>query len=552
MGDIAAGKGTYVVANGLLPGTTVYLYIYSSPQLIGSAVADSSGTASINAVIPPGLPPGDHKIVATGTGINSQPVQAISAFRLNANDTVLAYSPPAQVSGSLSSLQSNIERALNAGKPLYDIKLHPGAVGSIALATGTFVGLTGAGGLTRISHPTQAKLASVVTKKLKAVKKEAAGRGDLSKSWKSPGTSKTDHWIKELTVKSGRFSAVLPRVLVDGAWARAMFGAAGFSLWGFGIVIGVLSSVQVKYQALPPKLIFVLIIVALGILDSAAGAVAWAAIALLALVTGHITNWSELRTILGMFVLFSSISLLAHAIRPLRRDQEGSLLQKFDRLADYVMPPIFLAFAASSMFKALNGLSGFELVSKSEFGKLRLVVIIFFVIRLLLEDITLFWYPQRSLACQPGKLSSQSQTSVWLTIIGKTSVFILIASPFFGLGKYTFIAAVLTASMMILKVFEEKLPNSVQINKWLPRGVANFLLMMVIGIYVSGWILGAHPSDQKIKSTYALIMVPGIIAGLIATFGREGGIWPENWHKRLLGALVWLTALGLVLGFITL
>ena len=105
---------------------------------------------------------------------------------------------------------------------------------------------------------------------------------------------------------------------------------------------------------------------------------------------------------------------------------------------------------------------------------------------------------------------------------------------------------------MILKIFEEKLPNSAQLNKWLPRGVANFLFMMVVGIYVSGWILGAHPSDQKIKSTYALIMVPGIIAGLVATFGREGGIWPENWHKRLLGGLVWFTALGLVLGFITL
>src|ERR1019366_3083226 len=256
-------------------------------------------------------------------------------------------------------------------------------------------------------------------------------------------------------------------------------------------------SIHVKYQALPPKLIFVLIIVALGLLDSAAGAFAWAAISLLALVTGHLTNWPELRTILGMFVLFSSISLLAHAIRPLRRSQDGSWLQKFDRLADYVMPPIFLAFAASSMFKALNGLSGLELVNKSQFGELRLVVIIFFLIRMLLEDITLSWYPQRSLACQPGKLSSQSQSSVWLTIFGKTTIFILIAAPFSGLGKYTFIAAVLTAAMMILKVFEEKLPNSAKLNKWYPRGVVNFLMMMVIGIYVSGWIHGYHPSDQK-------------------------------------------------------
>ena len=331
-----------------------------------------------------------------------------------------------------------------------------------------------------------------------------------------------------------------------------MFGAAGFSLWGIGIVVGLISSVQVKFQALPPSLIFVLIIMALGILDSAAGVVAWVVISVLTLVSGHLTNWSELRTLLGMFVLFSSIPLLAHAIRPLRREQDGSWLQRFDRLADYVMPPIFLAFAASSMFKALNGLSGFELVNKSEFGVLRIVVIIFFLIRLLLEDITLIWFPHRSIACQPGKLSSQSKSAVWLTIFGKTFIFILVAAPFFGLGKYTFIAAALSAAMMILKVFEEKLPNDVHINKWFPRGVAQFLMMMVIGIYVSALILGSHPSDQKIKSTYALVMVPGIISGLITTYGREGGIWPENWHKRALGALVWFTALGLVVGFITL
>ena len=227
-------------------------------------------------------------------------------------------------------------------------------------------------------------------------------------------------------------------------------------------------------------------------------------------------------------------------------------MQKFDRLADYAMPPIFLAFAASSMFKALNGLSGLELVTKSQFGTLRVTVIIFFLIRMLLEDIALHWYPQRSLTCQPGKLSSQSQFATWISIVIKLCIFILIAAPFFGLVLSTFIALGLTASMLILKVFEDKLPNFSQLNKWYPRGVAKFLFMLVVGIYVSAYILGSHPSDQKVISTYALIMVPGIIFTLIEMIGREGGNWPENWHKRLIGIIVWLTALGLVLGTIAL
>jgi hypothetical protein len=392
----------------------------------------------------------------------------------------------------------------------------------------------------------------VVTKKLKGIKREEGARGDLSISWRFPGTLKTDRWITDLIVRSGRFSALLPRVLVDGSWVRAIFGAAGFSLWGIGFVIGAISSAQVKYQALPPTLGLVLIIVALGILDSAAGAFAWVAIALLALITGHLTSWPELRTLLGMFVLFSSIPLLAHAIRPLRRGQDGSWMQKFDRFADYSMPPIFLAFAASSMFKALNGLSGLELVSKSQFGALRITVVIFFFIRMLIEDVALSWYPKRSLDCQPAKLSSQTRPATWVAIILKLCIFVLIVAPFFGLGMSTFIALALTAAMMILKVFEDKLPNFSQLNKWFPRGVAKFLFALVVGIYVSAYILGSHPSDQRVISTYALIMVPGIIFTLIEMVGREGGDWPENWHKRMIGILVWLTALGLVVGAIAL
>jgi hypothetical protein len=559
VGNTAEGKHAFVVATGLLPGTTVYLYIYSTPQLIGSAVVGRDGSAKIATTIPAGLPTGDHKIVAVGTSVYNKPIQAISAFQLDSQSVVVAYAPPAQVSQNLASNQRDINRALAAGKPLYDIKLHPGAIASIALATASLVALVGAGGLVRFpgstqdhrSNPRQGKLASAVTKKLKGIKKEGPRIGDASRSWRFPGTAKIDTSINNAAIKVGRTSALLPRLLVDGAWSRAMFGSAGLALWVAGIVLGVISSVQVHYQALPPKLVYVLIIVFLGLLDAAAGALAWFVIALLALFTGHITSWPELRTVMGIFVLFSSTILLGHAIRPLRRNQDGSLMQRFDRLADYVMPPIFLAFAASSMFKALNGLSGLELVQKSEFGALKITVIIGFILRMLIEDSALLWYPQRSLASQPTKLSSQTKIATWVTIVLKLSIFILIAAPFFGLGIYTWLAFAITAALLILKVFEEKIPNYVALNKWYPRGVAKFLMMMVIGTFVGLWILGNNPSNQKIISTFALMMVPGVISTLIETFGREGWNWPENWSKRVAGSVFWFVALGIVVGFIT-
>ncbi|MEY4174348.1 MAG: hypothetical protein RI900_1513 [Actinomycetota bacterium] len=33
-------------------------------------------------------------------------------------------------------------------------------------------------------------------------------------------------------------------------------------------------------------------------------------------------------------------------------------------------------------------------------------------------------------------------------------------------------------------------------------------------------------------------------------FGRSGGAWPDNTAKRLAGAAVWLTAVGMVVGWV--
>ena len=563
VGDQASGKSAAVSATGLLPGSTVYLYIYSTPQLIGSGVVDSTGTANITALIPQGLPTGDHQILAVGTGPLNAPVQAISAFKLDSQSVVVDYAPPAQVSASMAADHSAINKALDAGKPLYDINLHPGAVATVSIAAGSIIALTGSGGGSGGSGGSgggrgaegggeAGEFDSAEVEELEAEENEKPGKGDLSKSWKAPGTSKVDSWINESVVKAGRFSILLPRVLVDGAWARAMFGASATVLWGLGLLMGVLSSVQVHYQALPPKYSFVIVIIALGILDSTAGALAWLAIAGLALATGHVTNFSELRTLLGMFALFATTILVSFWFRPLRRKLDGSLMKRFDRFADYVVPPIFLAFAASSLFKALNGLSGLDLVQNSNFKALTITIIIFFLIRVLMEDITAHWYPKRSLASQPQERSSQTKPAMWFGLVVKLAIFLMVAAPFYGLGKVTFLAFGLTAIMFTLRMFEEDLPKFDRISKWYPLGVTQFLFFTIIGIVTSALVLGSDPSHQKVIHIHALVIVPGVVFATLEYFREDGAEWPDNWEKRILGAEIWFLAVGLLMGFLTL
>ena len=535
--------------------------MYSEPRVIGSGVADESGVAAIRTSLPLDLPPGTHTIEAIGTGPNGQPVQSIGSFIISNEATVTALAPPAQVATPIAPDSPELQRALEAGKPLYSVALYPAVIATVALAGAAFAGLAGPGGLASIStggsdgsggRSSRGKLAGVVTKKLKALKPGEPGPGDLARTWAMPLTAKTDAWISQLPKQVGKYSALLPRVLVDGSWARAMFGSAAFLLWILGLALGLISSASVGFQALPPALILMLAIIVLGILDAAAGMIAWLVIAISALVTGHLTDLAEFRTLLGLFVIFASIPLLAHAIRPLRRKVATNGIERFDQIADYVMPPVFLAFAAAAMFKALNGLSGLELIDKADIIWVQLAVAGAYILRRAMEDVATYAYPQRSMQVQPEKLTSPNQPLQWVSVCVRVVVFLIIAVPFFGFGWVTILAAVLTAVPMALKIYEDQLPNIVWLNKWYPRGVFRFALLLVIGIYVGAWLLGNEATDDQIRQTYNIILLPGIIAALIELIGREGWEWPDNWWKRIAGFAIWAFAVGIVVGLISL
>ena len=561
IGASVEGRSAIVEAAGLQPGSGVQVMLYSDPQVIGTGVADAAGNAAIATQIPGGLPPGQHTVMAVGMGPNGNPVQSVGAFEIKADQVVTAFVEPGQVAQPIDPDDPQLARALAAGKPLFDVALYPAVIATVAVTGAAVAALAGMGGLSGTGsapgsgsseRSSRGKLAGVVTKKLKALGAKDEGPGDRSRTWAMPGTRRTDAWIKELPKRAGKFSALLPRVLVDGAWSRAMFGSFGFVLWGIGLALGLWSAWSTGFQALPPALPLMLAIIALGILDAAAGAIAWLTIVVGALVTGNLTTWPEFRTALGLFVIFASIPLLAHVIRPLRRRIGDSWMDRFDRVADYVMPPIFLAFAAASMFKALNGLSGLELVSKEDFGEIRVVVIVAFLIRMAMEDVATYAYPVRSAEVQPEKLVSPGKRLSLLSVAIRVGLFLIIAEPFFGLGWATYLSALLVAIPMVLKVYEDDLPNYVWLNKWYPRGVANFAMLLVVGIYVSFWLLGQDATDDQVRQTYNLILLPGIVSALIQLVGREGGVWPDTWWKRALGFFVWLFAVGIVTGYIAL
>ena len=63
---VVAGKTMVVSGTGYLPGSTVTVLIYSSPQVLTTVVADASGNFTVTVTVPAGLTAGQHTLVASG------------------------------------------------------------------------------------------------------------------------------------------------------------------------------------------------------------------------------------------------------------------------------------------------------------------------------------------------------------------------------------------------------------------------------------------------------------------------------------------------------
>ncbi|WP_029430251.1 fibronectin type III domain-containing protein [Blastococcus sp. URHD0036] len=65
-GSVAPGSTVRVTGGGYLPGSTVTLIAYSTPQVLTTTVADGSGNIDVTVTVPAGLAAGNHTLVAAG------------------------------------------------------------------------------------------------------------------------------------------------------------------------------------------------------------------------------------------------------------------------------------------------------------------------------------------------------------------------------------------------------------------------------------------------------------------------------------------------------
>ena len=569
IGEPAAGRSARARATGLAPASPVSLTLHSDPVVLGTTTAGASGEAIIDATLPPGITPGLHMLVLTGTRDNGEPISSTIGFTVADDGSVAGVSPPSESASHSLPSASDMGRALESGLSLFDPNANAASVAALgaavavaaAAAASVLAGGAGSGGgasrgadggsrgdSSSGRSESHADLAGVDLGDIGTVGTDRAGRGDRSWLWRAPGGDQWGGLLARACTWAQTRSTLLTRSLSDGQAVRAMFGSVDAVVCASAVVLGLAAASSVHWLAIAPATGWVAAIVALSMLNALAGLVAAVMFTVPIALAGNAFTVYDARTLLGLTILFVAPALLANAIRPLRRDP-GEAWWWFDRAADYLIVPLFLGFSMSSVYSALNGLSGLEMVDGSEAEVLKFSVMACAVARLLVEDVATRQFPGRLARVHVTLNAGPGMTNRLVVLAMRGFIYLSVAAPFFGLGWQTWTMLALTLVVPLLSIVLPNPPNSAVLHRFFPRGILRTVIMMFVASWLAARLFGDGSDPERIRAMTVWMLLPGVALGLIDLLAREGGSWPESFWKRLAGGGLWAYSALVLLGF---
>jgi hypothetical protein len=518
-------------------------------------------------------------LVATGTTPAGGDVSTSGAFVVDSSGVVTGVVAASESLAKPPSL-AELQRALDAGAPLYDTAANVAttaavAVGAAVLGTVAAGGSSGSGGgnssksgdaqsdtgseggenstLSESSSDgrdtqSQGEVGSIDVDELQKLEHDHESWGDKSSLWRLPGTHAAHSVILRLYNWAESHSVLLSRVLIDGQWMRATLGPIHLVFAYVGLLLGVLGAIATGGAALLPPMGLVFVVMVMSMADALAGMLAWLSFTVVVAVSGGLSNLFDLRTLLGMAIVFMALPLVANHARPLRRLNDGTLLWKLDRLGDYLLAPIIVSFAASAALTALNGLSGLQLVESTDVSQVRWLVGITVVCRMVIEDVVVRGFPQRLAATHLDTGDGLGVIADYGTVLAKGGLFLLASSSFFGLGWRTWLMVGLMTLVPFFKITKDRYPNFWWLKHWFPHGVLRTVMMIFVGSWFAQWVLSTSSSPNAARELAPLLMLPGVALGFIDLFGRSGDKWPNAIWNRLIAAGAWTFVLGVMLG----
>ena len=361
------------------------------------------------------------------------------------------------------------------------------------------------------------------------------GRGDTSKLWNRPINQKIDVAVTKTGNRISGYSPLATRILSDGNYQRSLIGPFSLAIYPIAIALGFFASRSLHQEALPPSLIFILLMMTVGVIDAFAGVLVSITFVLSVLIGGHLTSVDSVHTVAGVCLLAFSPALLASAFRPFRR-AVWDFTSLWERGTDYLLASILTGWVVQEIVLGLPGLSGLELPITTHARSIALWAAALVIARFALEDISLRLFPQRLKTLEPV-YRERTITQQLFALLFKVVVFTVVASKFIGLSIELFIGVALFTLPLVMGIYEDKFPKSAKVQKWMPTGIVEMLVMTLGGYLLALMVQDRYPSARTyVLVSFVLLSIPGFILKILALFGEEG---PEDWKITKYGRVAY-------------
>ena len=360
-------------------------------------------------------------------------------------------------------------------------------------------------------------------------------------------------------IRIGRYSPLGARLAADGGYLQYSLGALVLFFPLFGVILGALALNDIKGfgYITTPSLFFVLGLILLSCFDASAGFLGFVTFSVLALSNKLITNPYDLRTLLGLGLLWITPALIASGTRSLRRSSRE--VGWWERLTDVLIGSLATGWAVKSLVVALNGFAHLELPLAEKAGTCGLFAGIAIAIRYLIEEYVSRRNHIYLSYLSPTVVHEQDSLFRLFSWFSKGILYCFFAVSFLGVHWQLFAALALFMLPNILKEFKDRYPNSTLLFQIIPVGIPSLVLVGLINRGYQSWIetMSLDPAS-KTRMLFIILALPSFFLSMTRLFARKAKPGDQRWYVRpkmkvayrTAGPLVLCLGIGMTLGVI--
>ena len=362
---------------------------------------------------------------------------------------------------------------------------------------------------------------------------EELGTGDRFKIFSLPFLNFFDKPSHDASVKTSKYSPLISKLIVDGAYLRAMFGSFALIATFTTIGLGTMSAVNLDGAVLPPPALVLGVIAIIGVFDALSGFLGMSVFAVTALALADERTAGDIRMLMGLILLGFGPVLLADGARNFRGETKYSGEHIWDRIADVAIGTFLAGWSALAMVSVLPALAGLTLPIGDSATTIGLAVAVAIAIRILAEALAARYFPVRLNNLHPTDLDDSPLAQKMIALALRAGLFFFVAAAFIGYEWYLFVGTLLFIIPSYLGLFADRVPNNPTLYQIIPAGIPGLIFSLAIGALTVGAVSSFFGEDPLLaKLSFVLVPIPLFIVALLGLVGREPRENDVRWYER--------------------